>query len=313
MSDKPTPNQDQAQNSSIESSKSLTAKILFDDTKSGQYLGRFDNPSQPCENTQSSDKVPTLLANRESNGCTFKGVSDLPKSEQQLDFPSIYKKAAENTVRLDADTSMRSFPFLSTKGSVGSGSIIGADKATGECYIATNHHISQGTEDLKVSNLKAVTADGKTYPTKLRLSIPESDISVFSIKTGKNTDSACKPFTPIQDSSEVLEKPIVALGFPSDSKIMYASPGIAASFKAFKEFLPAKTIQEYGMDPDRQQMTLSIHAKPGNSGGPLVNEKGKLAGLMQAGDGKSFGSAVFLDKERVDNLLAESRRRKKWW
>ncbi|OPZ91149.1 MAG: Trypsin [bacterium ADurb.Bin425] len=300
---------------SADSHKESTSRILFDDIDSGKTIGRFTHAdAKACKTNPEEGTVPTLMPGQRSNGCDFKGMKDLPKDLKHLDFPDIYSKAAESTVRIDStmtDPHDKKGRYKQ-EGPAGTGAIIGKDVEKGECLVATANHVINGGKEVNISNVKAVSADGKKYDTEVRYTEPKKDTAVIAMKTGADTEKVCKPFTAVQDVNDEAGKGknVVALGFPQGSRALYASPGKSDGIRPMREDMSPHNIKELGLEPDATQLKVKNHIKGGQSGGPVVTPEGRLAGLNQSGpDGYTRDSyAVPLDQRRVDELLAKARR-----
>lgn len=316
MSDKAAPARDtKAEQPAPPAAPDNTSRILFDDTQSGKTIGRFTpTEAKACKTNSPEGTVPTLMPGKESNGCEFKGMRDMPKGLSHLDLPNIYNQAAPSTVRFDSTMSnpKDKNPKHAQDGPSGSGAIIGKDTEKGECLVATANHVVSGDKHAKIENIRGITADGKTYPAEVRATDPQRDTAVVALKTGADTEKVCKPFTPVQDINKEAGngKPIVSLGFASGSKALYASPGKSEGIHSMREDMSPRNIRDLGLAPDARQLRLDNHVKGGQSGGPVVNAEGRLTGLNQSGpEGSTRGSyAVPLDQKRVDDLLARARR-----
>lgn len=315
MSDKPAQAQDtRAEKPNQPAASDNTSRILFDDTNSGQTIGRFTpTEAKACKTNPPEGTVPTLLPGQQSRGCDYKGMKDMPKGLTHLDLPNIYNEAAPSTVRIDSTMSnpKDKNPKHSQDGPSGSGAIIGKDSEKGECFVATANHVVSSDKNIKIDNMRAITADGKTYPTEVRVNDPTKDTAVIALKTGADTDRVCKPFTPVQDVNKEAGngKPVVSLGFASGSKALYASPGKSEGIRSMREDMSPRNIKDLGLEPNARQLRIDNHVKGGQSGGPVVNAEGRLTGLNQSGPETTRGSyAVPIDQKRVDELLDRARR-----
>ena len=134
----------------------------------------------------------------------------------------------------------------------GSGAFI-----TSDGLIVTNHHV---IEDASFANAK--TYDGKTYALDLVGFSERNDIAVLSVRVNET-------FQDINfgDSDDLLAgQKVVALGNPAGLAFT-ATEGIVSS----PERLAADNL--YYIQTDA---TLN----PGNSGGPLINSRGQLVGIV---------------------------------
>ncbi|MBS1992074.1 MAG: trypsin-like peptidase domain-containing protein, partial [Cyanobacteria bacterium SZAS LIN-3] len=189
------------------------------------------------------------------------------------------------------------------------GAMIGKDVKNGECLVATANHVVSGDKSTNISNVRGITADGSTYQAEVRHQDPKRDTAVVALHTGADTDKVCKPFTPVQDVNKEAAKntPVVSLGFAEGSRALYASPGTSVGIHRLREDMSPANIRQLGLDLNGSQLKLNNHVRGGQSGGPVVTNEGKLAGLNQSGpDDSRHSSAVPIDQKRVDELLARS-------
>ncbi|MBS1994906.1 MAG: trypsin-like peptidase domain-containing protein [Cyanobacteria bacterium SZAS LIN-2] len=314
MTDKPSSAHDLARDQSQPiTNPDSSSKILFDDSHSGKTIGRF-NPqgeSLACKSNPPEGTVPSLMPGQNTHGCDFKGMKDLPKGISHLDFPNIYNEAAPSSVRFDAKLSSPGDPNPKhvQDGPMGSGAMIGKDVKNGECLVATANHVVSGDKSTNISNVRGITADGSTYQAEVRHQDPKRDTAVVALHTGADTDKVCKPFTPVQDVNKEAAKntPVVSLGFAEGSRALYASPGTSVGIHRLREDMSPANIRQLGLDLNGSQLKLNNHVRGGQSGGPVVTNEGKLAGLNQSGpDDSRHSSAVPIDQKRVDELLARS-------
>lgn len=300
-----------------DSGNEQTSRILFDDTQSGVTKGRFEvkkkENASACDANPAEGTVPTLTFGQKTNGCDFRGMQDIPKGTGHLDFPDIYKQMAGSTVRFDANMSYKK-PDGKThtrNGPMGSGVMIGKDSEAGECLIATNNHVVQGDSKVKMTDQRAVTADGKVYPSEIRFQDPKRDTAVVAIKTGADTDKVCRPAKVAEDLSIEAKKGTgaVSFGFPQGSAAMYASPGLSGGIKRADSYMHPRELKQLDLDPKANHLLLRNHVKGGQSGGPVVNEKGVVIGINQSGpETMRDTTAMPLDTKRVRQLLDASRR-----
>lgn len=292
-----------------------TSKILFDDLHSGKTIAKFspDGKITACKTNPQEGTVPTLIAGRDTQGCEFKGAKNLPKDLKHLDIANLYNQAAESTVRIDATTRPPGDknPRHKMDGPIGSGAIIGKDTQNGECLVLTANHVAKGTKDIAISNARAVTADGKTYPSEIRFSDAKHDRAVLAIKTGDDTEKTCKPFTAAKDAKKEAaeDKALLALGFAEGSRALYASPGISEGVHKVLDVFGPKDLKKFGLERKALGVVIDNQVRGGQSGGPVVTEKGKLIGINQFALSEVEGSiALPIDQAAINDLLAKSRK-----
>lgn len=127
-------------------------------------------------------------------------------------------------------------------------------------YIVTDFHVINGADSVYVQNI-----DGKSYKTKVVYTEPQSDIAVLEI-----TDTAFRtlgtiPYNLKKGKSDLGEE-VYTLGYPTDS--INFGPGFLTSGSGF--------------NGDSTAYQVSIPLNFGNSGGPLMDTKGNLIGVINA-------------------------------
>lgn len=315
MSDRVAKTNDQSSERAQAPGDSVSAsKILFDDLKTNQSFARFNkSDATACKSEGGEGNVLTLMPGQNSKGCDFKGMKDLPSGLTHLDFPNIYSSVAPSTIRFDArmsDPADRNLKHAKD-GPMGSGVIIGKDVQNGECLVATANHVVSSDKQVKISGIRGIASDGSTYPADVRLRDPKRDTAVVALQTGADTEKVCKPLEAVQDVAREGGKgaSVVSLGFPQGSKALYASPGTSEGVRKLREEMSTANIRDMGLDVNGSQLRLRNHIKGGQSGGPVVNQEGKLIGLNQSGPDTTRRSlAVPIDQSRVDELVRGAKR-----
>ena len=159
---------------------------------------------------------------------------------------------------------------------------------TEDGYLLTNHHVVDGAAEL------VVVKDGKAYLADLKAQNKEHDLALLKINAfprphdGLLNIRGLPRFTPLKRSDEMacrVGQTILVVGFPKidlqglEPKV---TRGIVSSLTGYK-----------GAD-DRFQMDAAI--QNGNSGGPVVDEWGRLVGVSVSGlvGGENVNYAVCL-------------------
>ena len=131
-------------------------------------------------------------------------------------------------------------------------------------YIITNYHVVKG-----VSSIEIKFPDGEIIKASVQAKDTQNDIAVLKL--------AQSPSTPIPDlkfgdSSKVRPgDKVFTIGYPASSilgKNQKITDGIVSA------------VTGIGDDPTMFQITVPI--QPGNSGGPLFNERGEVIGITTA-------------------------------
>ena len=131
-------------------------------------------------------------------------------------------------------------------------------------YVITNWHVVRGTKNIKVKFL-----NGETIEAEIALKDPQNDIAFLKLER--------QPQLPpsnlkIGDSSNMkMGDKVFTIGYPA-SNLMGERPkyseGVISALTGLKD------------DPAFFQVSLPI--QPGNSGGPLFNERGEVIGITTA-------------------------------
>jgi len=136
-------------------------------------------------------------------------------------------------------------------------------------YIVTDYHVVKDADSVYVQGV-----DGKSYRTKVIYSEPGADIAVLQI-----TDPAFKSFGPIpyafKKADTDIGENVFTIGYPRDAMVL--GPG----------FLTAST----GFRGDTTQYQVSTPVDFGNSGGPLLDSKGNVIGIINAKETHVEGAA----------------------
>jgi S1-C subfamily serine protease len=145
-------------------------------------------------------------------------------------------------------------PKHSAKGS-GSGAVISPAG-----HIATAAHVIKGATYLEI-----VTPEG-TFPATVLNNDEQNDVALLKV------DRAFGTHIRVGRSSEVrLGQSVATIGFPNIG-IQGHSPKVTQGMIS----------SENGIQNDIRMWQISVPIQPGNSGGPLLDEKGRLVGIVVA-------------------------------
>jgi S1-C subfamily serine protease len=129
-------------------------------------------------------------------------------------------------------------------------------------YVVTNSHIiSEGSKVILIS------AQGQEIPAWIVLRDKANDIVVLEVKD----PHALPPALPLAQSQARLGASVFTLGFPRVD-FMGRTPKLSAGVIS----------GENGLRDDPESFQTTVPIQPGNSGGPLLNMKGEVIGVVRA-------------------------------
>jgi S1-C subfamily serine protease len=148
-------------------------------------------------------------------------------------------------------------------------------------YLVTNAHVISRMKNIYIENKK-----GEFFKAEALYSDKEVDLAILKI-----TDTAFKavsslPYSIKKENSELGEQ-FFTLGFPRN-EIVYGEGYLSA---------------ESGSDGDSSAYQLNVSANPGNSGGPVINGKGEIIGIITAKDSKADGVVYAAKSKNIITLL----------
>lgn len=160
---------------------------------------------------------------------------------------------------------------------------------TSDGYFVTNNHIVQGGDSVYVQSTK-----GEVYKARVVYTDPAYDLAFLQLCD----DSAFRPMPSVPyifdaQSSDLGER-VYTLGYPRE-EIVYG-----------EGYLSSGT----GYRGDSTAYQVAIGVNPGNSGGPLLNEKGNVIGIISGKqvtlDGVSFAVKTNYLLEALSKIPADS-------
>jgi len=150
-------------------------------------------------------------------------------------------------------------------------------------YLITNYHVVKKARNIAVQN-----NSGDAFNAVVVYASATSDLAILKIE-----DAHFKPFTnipySIKEKNTDLAESIFTLGFPRD-EIVYD-----------QGYLSAKT----GYNGDSLSCQLAIAVNPGNSGGPVLNAKGEVIGIINARQSAAQGVVFAIKASHIFGILKE--------
>jgi len=136
-------------------------------------------------------------------------------------------------------------------------------------FIVTNYHVIEGNDTVFVQN-----SSGESFKAKVVYSEPQTDIAILEIKDPSFKTFGTIPYAFKKVESDIGEN-VFTVGYPRDAMVL--GPG----------FLTANT----GFNGDTTQYQVSTPVDFGNSGGPLLDNRGNLIGIINAKESHVEGAA----------------------
>ncbi|NDJ84378.1 MAG: trypsin-like serine protease [Chloroflexi bacterium] len=141
----------------------------------------------------------------------------------------------------------------------------------GDGLVITNAHVASRDQAM------VVLADGIEIPARVLARDPKNDLAALMIEAGG------LPTVPLGQSRQLRAGQwVVAMGHPW-GEVGAISAGIVIGTEA-----PYAN----GASDRREWIMLSLQLRPGHSGGPLLNDRGRLVGINTMLSGPSVGMAI---------------------
>lgn len=155
--------------------------------------------------------------------------------------------------------------------------------------VATAAHVVEGAKSITVESSDGQKYSAHVVPDKEK---PSTDLALLDID-----DPGSKTFHPLKlaETSTTLKygDPVYVLGHPQGWKQTFVSPG---------SFNLQETSAGSTFNPQLLNLSAFIHVEPGNSGGPLFNNKGEVVGVTRT----KFDTDAIKDASILKGLLAET-------
>jgi serine protease Do len=140
---------------------------------------------------------------------------------------------------------------------------------TGNGYIVTNYHVVNGADSVYVQN-----AAGESFHTKVVYTEPQYDVAILQINDPAFKNLGTVPYSFKKAKSDLGET-VYTLGYPGDEI----------------KFGPGSLTAATGFKGDTTEYELFIPVNPGNSGGPLMDDKGNVIGVINGKQTQTSGAA----------------------
>jgi S1-C subfamily serine protease len=159
-------------------------------------------------------------------------------------------------------------------------------------YLVTNYHVVQGADSVYIQNNK-----GESFKVQTIYIDPSYDIAILQIVDPLFESLSPLPYT-FKKSSSDLGEDVYTIGYPRD-EVVYG-----------KGYLSAQT----GFGGDSIAYQVSIPVNPGNSGGPLMDNRGNVIGVISGKQTQVDGAAFAIKSDyllkAIENIPQDSLKKK---
>jgi len=131
---------------------------------------------------------------------------------------------------------------------------------TSNGLIVTNYHVVSEYDSVYIQN-----AAGKSFKAKVLYTEPQNDIAILKITDTAFRSLGAIPYTFKKAESDLAES-VYTYGYSQDSPT----------------YGDGKLTSENGLNGDSLDYQISVPLNPGNSGGPLMDSRGNVIGVVQA-------------------------------
>lgn len=158
-------------------------------------------------------------------------------------------------------------------------------------YVVTNNHVVEGAKTISVKGVKGDTNTG--YTAEVVATDKINDIAILRISDSQFTGFGTIPYAVQQRMADVGED-VFVLGYP-------LTQALGNEIKLTNGIISSRT----GYQGNIATYQMSAPVQPGNSGGPMFDNKGNVIGIVVAGvpGAENVGYAI---KTTYLNILIES-------
>jgi S1-C subfamily serine protease len=130
---------------------------------------------------------------------------------------------------------------------------------SGDGTVVTNHHVVDGRSEFKV-----IDTSGAQYKAVLEKSDQANDLAVLKVKASNHKYVSFAPFGSLKTGQNIF-----AVGYP-----------VSAVLGTEPKFTDGVVSSTTGMQNMANMFQMTVPIQPGNSGGPVLNEKGQVVGVV---------------------------------
>jgi len=252
----------------------LIAKQQVNHNQVLERINQVDNETNEKINELANSIIKTNQ-NIENLQIEFSSVNDeisYLKAETKNDFSSIIETTIKSVVTIRTLSSQGTGFFISDNG-----------------YIVTNYHVIQNEQEQPSKVIQAITEDNQILSVEHIGSIVDLDLALLKVQENY-------PSLKLTNSEDIsIGERVIAIGNPQGFQFSVTDGIISALNRP-----NANGLEAY--------IQTNAELNPGNSGGPLINQKGEVVGMnnfkLIDTEGMGFALESNYIKEGV-NLISE--------
>lgn len=251
------------------------------------YLSGANNTGNWEEGEIKATLIPTATP------LFFKAKWIMANKSENDEFYISFEQGMMNVIDSDKEKSMYIKMYPTSSDNISSVTGIPASGTgfaiTSNGLIITNNHVIEGAKKIKV---RGVNGDfSRTYTAKLIIKDQHNDLAIIKIDDYSFSSLGEIPYT-IKTSTSSVGENIFVLGYP-----LRATMG--DEVKLTNGIVSSKT----GYQGDVTSYQVSAPVQPGNSGGPLFNNKGQLIGIINAKHTGAENASYAVKSSYLTNLI----------
>lgn len=144
-------------------------------------------------------------------------------------------------------------------------------------YLITSYHVVKDADSIKIENEKF----GLINAT-VQFNDPANDVSLLKVDTMLYS----LPYM-IESTESSLAEDVFTLGYPREDVVF--GDGVVSALTG------------YNQNPNSYQVSVPVN--PGNSGGPLLNSKGNLVGMISGLQTETYGAAFAIKSNIILDII----------
>ncbi len=231
-------------------------------------------------------RIPSLTVNKDADR------TDTLEYPRNSGVAKMYELVQPAVVEIEARRNGTAANTVDT--SYGSGFFVSSDG-----LLVTDGHVVNGFNSIKLKS-----SDGEEFQATPVANDPANDLVLLKVNCASaNTFKALQ--TEPDSSSLHMQQPLLIFGHPNGWDATYLSEGLTDG---------RATVRNITQNPDsgeninRHVIAIQAHGEEGNSGGPVIDENGKVIGIADKAAHSARGYHVFMTPiEPINAMLKQYR------